>query len=98
MPFQDPENVGTVIRSAAAFGVAQVVLLREAAHPFHPRGSRAAGPALFQVPLRQGPSLDDLRVASVPLIALDTSGPELSEAPFPDTFGLVVGVEGPGPA
>ena len=32
----------------------------------------------------------------VPLIALDTSGPELSEAPFPDTFGLVVGVEGPG--
>jgi 16S rRNA (guanine(527)-N(7))-methyltransferase RsmG len=96
VPFQDPENIGTVIRSAAAFGVAQVVLLREAAHPFHPRGSRAAGPALFQVPLRQGPSLVDLRVAKVPLIALDTSGPELSEAPFPDTFGLVVGVEGPG--
>jgi 16S rRNA (guanine(527)-N(7))-methyltransferase RsmG len=96
VPFQDPENVGTVIRSAAAFEVAQVVLLREAAHPFHPRGSRAAGPALFQVPLRHGPSLDELRVASVPLIALDTSGPELSEAPFPDTFGLVVGVEGPG--
>ena len=96
MPFQDPENVGTVIRSAAAFGVAQVVLLREAAHPFHPRGGRAAGPALFQVPLRQGPSLEDLRVGKVPLIALDTSGPELSEAPFPDTFGLVVGVEGPG--
>ncbi len=96
VPFQDPENVGTVIRSAAAFGVAQVVLLGEAAHPFHPRGSRAAGPALFQVPLRQGPSLDDLRVGNVPLIALDTSGPELSEVPFPDTFGLVVGVEGPG--
>ncbi len=85
-----------MIRSAAAFGVAQVVLLREAAHPFHPRGSRAAGPALFQVPLRQGPSLDDLRADTVPLIALDTSGPELSETPFPETFGLVVGVEGPG--
>jgi 16S rRNA (guanine(527)-N(7))-methyltransferase RsmG len=96
VPFQDPENVGAVVRSAAAFGVARVVLLREAAHPFHPRGSRAAGPALFQVPLRQGPSLEDLRVGKVPLIALDTSGPELSEAPFPDTFGLVVGVEGPG--
>jgi 16S rRNA (guanine(527)-N(7))-methyltransferase RsmG len=96
VPFQDPENVGTVIRSAAAFGAAQVVLLREAAHPFHPRAGRAAGPALFQVPLRQGPSLGDLRAASIPLIALDTSGTELSEAPFPETFGLVVGVEGPG--
>jgi 16S rRNA (guanine(527)-N(7))-methyltransferase RsmG len=96
VPFQDPENVGAVIRSAVAFGVAQVVLLREAAHPFHPRGIRAAGPTLFQVPLRQGPSLEDLRVKNIPLIALDTSGTELGEAPFPDRFGLVMGIEGPG--
>lgn len=96
VPFQDPENVGAVIRSAAAFGVKRVVLLREAAHPFHPRSSRAAGPALFQVELMQGPSLADLRASAAPLIALDTTGPELSEAPFPERFGLVVGVEGPG--
>jgi 16S rRNA (guanine(527)-N(7))-methyltransferase RsmG len=96
VPFQDPENVGAVIRSAAAFGVARVVLLREAAHPFHPRSSRAAGPALFQVPLYVGPRLADLRTACAPLIAMDTTGPELSESPFPARFGLVVGVEGPG--
>lgn len=96
VPFQDPENVGAVIRSAAAFGVAQVVLLREAAHPFHPRSSRAAGPALFQVPLRSGPRLSDLHAAGAPLIAMDTTGPELSEAAFPERFGMVVGVEGPG--
>ncbi len=96
VPFQDPENVGAVIRSAAAFGAARVVLLREAAHPFHPRSSRAAGPALFQVPLGVGPRLADLKAEGAPLIALDTDGPELSESPFPDRFGLVVGVEGPG--
>ncbi len=96
IPFQDPENVGAVIRSAAAFGVARVVLLKEAAHPFHPRSSRAAGSALFQVPLYQGSSIQDLASRSTPIIALDTSGPELSDAPFPPRFGLVVGVEGPG--
>src|SRR5262249_50724984 len=72
------------------------VLLREAAHPWHPRSSRAAGPALFQVPLLQGPRLGDLSVEAAPLIALDPTGPEVSEAPFPGRFGLVVGVEGPG--
>src|SRR5262249_16659044 len=79
VPLQDPENVGAVIRSAAAFGAARVVLLREAAHPFHPRSSRAAGPALLQVPLQLGPRLAELRTSGVPLIAMDTTGPELSE-------------------
>ena len=96
VPFQDPENVGAVIRSAAAFGAARVVLLREAAHPFLPKAARAAGPALFQVPLLQGPSIKELRSDSVPLIALDSEGEDLSRATFPERFGLVVGVEGPG--
>jgi 16S rRNA (guanine527-N7)-methyltransferase len=96
VPFQDPENVGAVIRSAAAFGVARAVLLREAAHPFHPRASRAAGPALLQVPLFTGPALGTLRVNGAPLIALDIAGVEISQTPFPDRFALVVGVEGPG--
>ena len=96
VPFQDPENVGAVIRSAAAFGVARVVLLREAAHPFHPKSSRAAGPALFQVPLWQGPSIQDLTARQAPLIALATDGPDLGAEPFPSHFGLVPGLEGPG--
>lgn len=96
IPFQDPENVGAVIRSAAAFGASRVVLLKEAAHPFHPKAARAAGTALFLVPLFQGPSIRDLAAPSFPLFALDTEGPELGSAPFPERFGLVVGVEGPG--
>ncbi len=96
VPFQDPENVGAVIRTAAAFGAARVVLLSGASHPFHPRASRAAGSGLFQVPLLTGPPVDRLDTGDVPLIALDTTGPELSKTPFPERFGLVVGVEGPG--
>ena len=96
VPFQDPENVGAVVRSAAAFGVARVVLLREAAHPFHPKSARAAGPALFQVPVLQGPSIRDLSSQTVPIVALATDGPEIGAEPFPERFGLVPGVEGPG--
>jgi len=96
IPFQDPENVGAVIRSAAAFGVPRVVLLREAAHPFHPKAARAAGTALFQLILEHGPSIQDLRSSQTPLIALSAEGPELGEETFPLRFGLVVGVEGPG--
>lgn len=96
VPFQDPENVGAVIRTAAAFGVARVVLLREAAHPFHPRSARAAGPALFQVPLLRGPSIAELRTSHLPLITLSADGSDLASAPFPERFGLVPGLEGPG--
>ncbi len=96
VPFQDPENVGAVLRSAAAFGVARAVLMREAAHPFHPKAARAAGPALFQVPLLSGPSLKDLDPATAPLIALAADGEDLTAQPFPAHFGLVPGLEGPG--
>lgn len=96
VPFQDPENVGAVIRSAAAFGVARVVLLREAAHPFHPKAARAAGTALFQVALEQGPSIQDLAATSCPVWSLDSHGPDIAGVTFPERFGLIVGVEGPG--
>lgn len=96
VPFQDPENVGAVIRSAAAFRVERVVLLQEAAHPFHPKSVRAAGPALFQVRLEHGPSIHALASRHAPLIALGLEGPELASEPLPVCFGLVPGVEGPG--
>jgi 16S rRNA (guanine527-N7)-methyltransferase len=96
VPFQDPENVGAVVRTAAAFGVSRVVLLREAAHPFHPKAARAAGTALLQVRFEAGPPVAELRVTEAPLVALAGDGVELAGLAWPERFGLVVGVEGPG--
>ena len=48
IPFQDPLNVGAVIRSAAGFGVKKIIMLKEAAHAFHPRSIRASGGAVLK--------------------------------------------------
>lgn len=95
IPFQDPENVGAAIRSAAAFGAAQVILLAESAHPFHPKSLRASGGAVLSVPLRHGPGLGELP-ENLPIIALSTEGADLRAASFPAAFGLLAGMEGPG--
>jgi len=48
---QDPLNVGAVIRSAAAFGVEQIVLSADSADVFHPKCVRASMASLFHVRL-----------------------------------------------
>ncbi len=93
--FQNPENVGSVIRSAAAFGVRQVILLAESAHPFHPKSMRASGGTVLSVKLRQGPALGSLPI-DLPILALSPEGKDISTIQFPRAFGLLPGVEGPG--
>jgi tRNA G18 (ribose-2'-O)-methylase SpoU len=96
VPFQDPANVGAVIRSAAAFGVARVVVLKEGAHPFHHRSIKVAGSAVFRVPIFAGPSIRGLGSLKFPVITLSARGQGIGEHCFPPTFGLVPGLEGPG--
>jgi len=95
VPFQDPENVGAVIRSATAFGADHIILLAEAAHPFHPRAVRASGGAVMQASFMQGPSINNLP-DDLPVAALTMGGTPLSEFDFPETFALLPGMEGPG--
>lgn len=95
IPFQDPENVGAAIRSAAAFGAAQAILLAESAHPFHPKALRSSGGAVLSLPLRQGPSLEEIP-PDLPIVALSAEGGDIRRAHFPAAFGLLAGMEGPG--
>jgi len=95
IPFQDPENVGAVVRSAAALGAAQVVLLGESAHPWHPKAVRASAGAVFRLKLRQGPPLKDLPPLEN-VYALSSEGEDIRRVAFPPSFGLLAGLEGPG--
>ena len=95
VPFQDPENVGSVVRSAASFGVDRIVLLKESSHPFHPKSVRASGGTVMDVEFLEGPSLSSLLPHDL-LICLSKEGEDLRSFNFPDSFGLLAGVEGGG--
>ncbi|OHD38857.1 MAG: hypothetical protein A2015_06755 [Spirochaetes bacterium GWF1_31_7] len=99
LPFQNPVNIGSAIRSAAAMGAGRVVLLKEAANPFHPKSIRASSGTVFKVKLLYGPSLDEIisnTKSYSNLITLDMKGRDLSHFSFPENFILLPGVEGQG--
>jgi 16S rRNA (guanine(527)-N(7))-methyltransferase RsmG len=95
VPFQDPENVGAIIRTAAAFDVNRIILLAESANPFHPKAVRASSGTVFSARLFHGPSFSDLP-PDLPVVSLAATGHPLSQAQFPPSFGLLTGMEGPG--
>ena len=56
----DPGNVGSLVRTAAAFGCDWVALGPGSADAFHPRAVRAAMGATFAVPILEGVRASDL--------------------------------------
>lgn len=92
-PLGDPQNLGALLRSAYAFGVAGVVILREAAHPLLPKAIKASAGAVLKIPLALGPSIKDLKS---PVVGLDLNGTPLQAKKWPQDLGLLIGEEGPG--
>ncbi len=98
LPFQDPANLGASIRSAAAFGITDAVLLREAANPFHPKSIRASAGAVFRLSFFRGPALGELvrMPAAQYIVPLDMDGTPIERFAFPARFLLLAGIEGQG--
>jgi TrmH family RNA methyltransferase len=65
----DPGNIGTVLRSAQAFGASSVALGPGSADPFGPKAVRASMGAVFAVPLARAPALTDLPGTTIALVA-----------------------------
>jgi RNA methyltransferase, TrmH family len=75
----DPGNVGTVLRSAAAFAASCVVLGPKCADPHSPKAVRASMGAIFAVPLAR---VSDVRELPGERIALDASAEEPLRGPM----------------
>lgn len=89
----DPGNVGTLMRSAAAFGAEVVVLVPPAADPTAPKAVRAAMGATFVVPTL---TVDDATDAypNARLIALDGAGDvDIADADLAGPVVLALGAE-----
>jgi TrmH family RNA methyltransferase len=65
----DPGNVGTIIRSALAFGAGSVALGPGCADPFGPKAVRAAMGALFELPVARAGRIAELRGERIALVA-----------------------------
>jgi RNA methyltransferase, TrmH family len=81
---QDPGNVGTIVRSAEAFGASGVVATRGTADPWSPKALRASAGSALRLPLLRGMAmpvfLAQLRVAGVSILAAGTKPSTMTTA------------------
>jgi 23S rRNA (guanosine2251-2'-O)-methyltransferase len=97
----DPQNVGAVLRSAAAFGARALVLPEHGTPPSTAALAKAASGALEQVPLVRvtnlARALDKLKEAGFWCVGLEESGDKLlAELDLSGRVALVLGAEGEG--
>ena len=94
---QDAGNVGSILRSAAAFGVAQVLALKGTAALWSPKVLRAGMGAHFALRLIEGLDEAALAALQVPLLATSShAGQALPQAALPAPCAWVLGHEGQG--
>lgn len=94
---QDAGNVGSILRSAAAMGFAQVLAIKGTAALWSPKVLRAGMGAHFALHLVEGLSVDDLQSLDLPLLVTSSHrGDFLHQARLPWPCAWVLGHEGQG--
>jgi len=94
---QDAGNVGSIIRSAAAFGFGQILAIKGTAALWAPKVLRAGMGAHFGLKLVEGLAVEDIAGLGVPILATSShAGDFLHRAELPWPCAWLLGHEGQG--
>ena len=97
---QDPGNLGTMLRSAEAFGASGVLLGEKTVSPYNSKAIRASAGSIFRLPVARARSADvvtALRQHGIRLLATSShNGTPLDQAQLTGPAAIFVGSEGAG--
>jgi TrmH family RNA methyltransferase len=97
---QDPGNLGTIARSAEAFGVTGLLLGEKTVSPWNWKAVRASAGSLFRLPtvkVELATALPEIKAAGVRVLASSSHrGISISDADLSGPLAFVVGGEGAG--
>ncbi len=97
---QDPGNLGTILRSAEAFGASGVVLGEGTVSPFNPKVVRGSAGSVFRLPLARlklSEAIGQIKTVGFRLVATAShKGTPLDQANLSLPLAIFVGSEGAG--
>jgi RNA methyltransferase, TrmH family len=97
---QDPGNLGTILRSAEAFGAAGVLLGEGTVSPFNSKVVRASAGSVFRLPIARTKLSDALRqmkAAGLRLVATAShKNTPINQARLSGPLAIFIGSEGAG--
>ncbi len=97
---QDPNNLGTILRSAEAFGISGIIMSNDCCDIYSPKVVRGSMGAVFRLPfiicntiadfLNENPEIESFAAV------VDSNAQKITEVKFSDTCITVIGNEGNG--
>jgi RNA methyltransferase, TrmH family len=98
---QDPGNLGTMMRSAQAFGATALITMKQTVSPFNPKVVRSSAGAIFRLPVFHDVKSEQLfrpmRGAGVRIVAADRHSPtSLAATDLRGAVAFLIGREASG--